>query len=244
MYRLLVLKLSEQDIPADTMLDIWENIPKRFGDKLETEVMLRFMSFYKKEMGNPQSKLYIYLQKQITQRGVSLLNDPNLLAKWADYGNTEQSWDIWTRGIRTRSNLNFGEDSANGWIVPITAARIDRETYKIECLDTLGTVIATDVNKSATIEFVRKYYIQKYERYEKRKSKVKAHNPESVNAKEGDVVRIRECRPISKTKNFIVVEVLGKERGFKERMEAEEESKSRKPAKEETKFVSLQQIEV
>ncbi|MBI2523393.1 30S ribosomal protein S17 [Candidatus Woesearchaeota archaeon] len=97
----------------------------------------------------------------------------------------------------------------------------------------IGTVISARMQKTVTVEWERKHFLKKYERYEKRKSKVKAHNPESVNAKEGDVVRIKECRPISKTKNFIVVEVMGKEKGFKERMEAEEESKARKPAKEE-----------
>ncbi len=96
-----------------------------------------------------------------------------------------------------------------------------------------GTVISARMQKTVTVEWERKHFLKKYERYEKRKSKVKAHNPESVNAKEGDVVKIMECRPISKTKNFIVVEVMGKEKGFKERMEAEEESKARKPAKEE-----------
>jgi len=97
----------------------------------------------------------------------------------------------------------------------------------------VGTVISARMQKTVTVEWERRHFLKKYERYEKRKSKVKAHNPESVNAKEGDVVRIRECRPISKTKNFIVIGIMGKERGFKERMEAEEESKAKKPAKEE-----------
>lgn len=97
----------------------------------------------------------------------------------------------------------------------------------------IGTVISARMQKTVTVEWERKHFLKKYERYEKRKSKVKAHNPESVNAKEGDIVKIMECRPISKTKNFIVVGVMGKERGFKERMEAEEESKARKSAKEE-----------
>ena len=98
----------------------------------------------------------------------------------------------------------------------------------------VGTVISAKMQKTVTVEWERKHFLKKYERYEKRKSKVKAHNPKSVNAKEGDVVKIMECRPISKTKNFIVVEVMGKEKGFKERMEAEEESKAKKSAREES----------
>ena len=98
----------------------------------------------------------------------------------------------------------------------------------------VGTVISARMRKTVTVEWERKHFLKKYERYEKRKSKVKAHNPEYINAKEGDIVKIMECRPISKTKNFVVVEVFGRERGFKERMEAEEESKAKKSAKEES----------
>ena len=97
----------------------------------------------------------------------------------------------------------------------------------------VGTVISAKMQKTVTVEWERKLFLKKFERYEKRKSKVTAHNPESINAKEGDIVKITECRPISKTKNFIVVGIVGKERGFRERMEAEEESKAKKSAKEE-----------
>tara|TARA_Y100000310_G_scaffold342247_1_gene444611 strand:- start:23517 stop:23945 length:429 start_codon:yes stop_codon:yes gene_type:complete len=100
----------------------------------------------------------------------------------------------------------------------------------------VGTVTASKMQKTVTVEWERKGYLKKYERYEKKKSRIKAHNPESISAKEGDIVRIMECRPLSKTKNFVVVEVLGKEKGFKERMEAEEESKfKREEEKEELK---------
>ena len=40
------------------------------------------------------------------------------------------------------------------------------------------------------------------------KSKIKAHNPTSINAKEGDIVKIGETRRISKTKSFVVMEIL------------------------------------
>ena len=54
---------------------------------------------------------------------------------------------------------------------------------------------------------------------------------------EGDSVKIIECRPLSKTKNFVIIGVLGKEKGFKERMEAREEAKVVKKEKGETKEV-------
>lgn len=96
-----------------------------------------------------------------------------------------------------------------------------------------GVVVSTKMQKTATVEFARQYYLPKYERYEKRRTRIKAHNPECINAKDGDIVRVSECRPLSKTKNFTVIENLGKEKGFRERIEALEESKTRKKEKEE-----------
>jgi ribosomal protein S17 len=51
-------------------------------------------------------------------------------------------------------------------------------------------------------------YIPKYERYERRKTRVTAHNPDCIKAKEGDVVVIGECRSLSKTKSFIILAKL------------------------------------
>ena len=72
----------------------------------------------------------------------------------------------------------------------------------------IGIVKAAKAHKTATIEWDRIRYIKKYERYEKRRSSAKAHNPECINAKEGDKVKIMECRPLSKTKKFVIVEVI------------------------------------
>ncbi len=51
------------------------------------------------------------------------------------------------------------------------------------------------------------HYLKKYERYELRRSKVHAHNPECIDAKVGDRVLVAETRPISKTKSWVVVAV-------------------------------------
>lgn len=88
-----------------------------------------------------------------------------------------------------------------------------------------GTIISTKMRKTAVIEFERLGFLPKYERYEKRKTRIKAHNPDCINAKDGDIVKITECRPLSKTKSFVVVQKLGREKGFKEKMEAREAAK-------------------
>ncbi|MGC9443578.1 MAG: 30S ribosomal protein S17 [Candidatus Methanospirareceae archaeon] len=69
-----------------------------------------------------------------------------------------------------------------------------------------GEVVSDKAPK--TVVVLRSYLkkIAKYERYEKRQSKIHAHNPPCINAKVGDVVKIAECRPLSKTKSFVVVE--------------------------------------
>lgn len=100
-----------------------------------------------------------------------------------------------------------------------------------------GTVVSTKMRKTAVMEFDRLHFLKKYERYEKRRTKLKVHNPECINAKDGDIVRTIECRPLSKTKNFVIIEKIGLEKGFKEKMEAREASKAEKPKHEEQQKV-------
>ena len=65
-----------------------------------------------------------------------------------------------------------------------------------------------------TIEFERTLFIKKYERYAKKKTKLHARMPEfmgdEINL--GDLVEIRECRPLSKITHFIVVRKITGER--------------------------------
>lgn len=73
----------------------------------------------------------------------------------------------------------------------------------------VGTVVSDKPQKTVIVEWERRKKIPKYERYEKRRTRVQAHNPESINAVHGDRVLIAECRPMSKTKHFIVLQKLG-----------------------------------
>jgi small subunit ribosomal protein S17 len=69
-----------------------------------------------------------------------------------------------------------------------------------------GVVIRSKMAKTATIEFARYRYVPKDERYERKRTRIKAHNPPCINAVEGDKVKIVETRPLSKTKSFVIVE--------------------------------------
>lgn len=79
-----------------------------------------------------------------------------------------------------------------------------------------GKVVSAKSLKTVIVEREILHYVPKYQRYERRHSRIAAYNPECINAKEGDVVKIAECRPLSKTKAFVVIEVL-KKKGKNER---------------------------
>ncbi len=72
-----------------------------------------------------------------------------------------------------------------------------------------GKVVSSKADKTVMVERILTQFIPKYERYKKIKSKIAAHNPPEINAKEGDIVKIGETRKISKTKSFIVLEKIG-----------------------------------
>lgn len=61
-----------------------------------------------------------------------------------------------------------------------------------------------------TILFERTLYVRKYERYEKRKTKLHARLPtcmeDEINV--GDYIQIAECRPVSKLIHFVVVKKI------------------------------------
>ena len=71
----------------------------------------------------------------------------------------------------------------------------------------IGTVTSDKMDKTVVVSVVRVTRHQLYGKVIKINKKYKAHS-ESNEAKLGDRVRIRECRPISKDKKFFVEEIL------------------------------------
>lgn len=69
-----------------------------------------------------------------------------------------------------------------------------------------GTVVSDRMQETVVIRRDYLHFIPKFERHEKRKSRITAHNPLCITAKKGDSVKIAECRPLSKTKHFVVIE--------------------------------------
>lgn len=71
-----------------------------------------------------------------------------------------------------------------------------------------GRVVSDKMQGTVIVEKDYYRYLRKFERYEKRRSKLTVHNPKCIGVSVGDMVKIMECRPISKEKTFVVVEKL------------------------------------
>jgi len=73
-----------------------------------------------------------------------------------------------------------------------------------------GTVASLGMQRTIVIERNNVRYMKKYERYEKRTSALSAHLPTCIgNVEIGDRVKVMECRPLSKTVSFCVIENTG-----------------------------------
>jgi small subunit ribosomal protein S17 len=70
-----------------------------------------------------------------------------------------------------------------------------------------GRVVSNKMNKSVTVLIERQIKHALYGKYIKRSTKVLAHD-EDNSCGEGDTVLIAECRPLSKSKSWRVVEIL------------------------------------
>lgn len=71
-----------------------------------------------------------------------------------------------------------------------------------------GVIISAKMDKTVVVRRDYLRYVTKFKRYERRHSHISAHNPPCINAKEGDRVKVVECRPISKTVSSVIVEKL------------------------------------
>jgi len=69
-----------------------------------------------------------------------------------------------------------------------------------------GVIATAKMDKTVVVKRDYLYFVSKFKRYERRHSRIPSHNPPCIDAKQGDKVTIAECRPISKTVSFVVVE--------------------------------------
>jgi len=75
---------------------------------------------------------------------------------------------------------------------------------------TFKGIVISKKNKRIAIEFERMVYVRKYERYAKSRTKLHARLPvcmeKEINL--GDLIKIQECRPLSKIIHFVVVKKI------------------------------------
>ncbi len=70
-----------------------------------------------------------------------------------------------------------------------------------------GTVVSAKAKKMVVVSREYPRPVPKYKRYMRSRSKVHAYLPGCIDVKEGDEVKIAECKPLSKTISFVVIEV-------------------------------------
>ena len=70
-----------------------------------------------------------------------------------------------------------------------------------------GRVVSNKMDKSVTVLLERQIKHALYGKYIKRSTKVLAHDEEN-SCGEGDKVMIAECRPLSKSKSWRVIDIL------------------------------------
>lgn len=75
-----------------------------------------------------------------------------------------------------------------------------------------GIVLTARMDKTVIVDREFLEFSSKFVRYERRHGHIPSHNPPCIDAREGDRVKIAECRPVSKTVSFVVVEKLGEEK--------------------------------
>ncbi len=106
--------------------------------------------------------------------------------------------------------------------------RIVKDNIRVKCKDrlcpihgdrklkrrgrTFEGVVVKKLSGRVTIQFERMLKLPKYERYEKRKTKIHARLPDCIsdNVGVGDLIQIAETRPISKMIHFVVSKVVRK----------------------------------
>ena len=69
-----------------------------------------------------------------------------------------------------------------------------------------GIVVSARANNMIVVSREFPHQVAKYQRYERSRSRVHAYLPECIEATEGDEITIAECRPLSKTVSFVVIE--------------------------------------
>lgn len=76
----------------------------------------------------------------------------------------------------------------------------------------VGRVVSNRMDKTATVVIERMVSHPLYKKYVRRSTKIHVHDEDNA-CRVGDWVSIKECRPLSKTKSWALVEILERPSG-------------------------------
>merc|ERR1712018_814041 len=117
--------------------------------------------------------------------------------------------------VNKRKELRYIKNVGLGFKTPKDAIEgnyIDKKcpfTGNVSIRGRILTGICESMKMKRTIVIRRDYlhYVKKYNRFEKRHKNLSAHLSPCFRVKEGDVVTVGQCRPLSKTVNFNVLKI-------------------------------------
>lgn len=75
----------------------------------------------------------------------------------------------------------------------------------------MGTVVKNKMSKAVTVQKNYAFYNSKYQRYERRNSKMSVHCPPCIELNSGDRVKYMQCRPLSKTISTVIIQKIVEE---------------------------------
>ncbi len=89
------------------------------------------------------------------------------------------------------------------------------ESKRAHRKERVGVVVSDKMDKTRVVVVERLMQHPKYKKYVRRRKKFYAHD-ENNEAREGDLVRIVETRPLSKMKRWRIVEILRRAKRLEE----------------------------
>eukprot|EP01071_Lankesteria_metandrocarpae_P004999 Lankesteria_metandrocarpae@DN37_c0_g1_i2.p1 len=126
-----------------------------------------------------------------------------------------QNTNLWKNKSKHQKRLRYWKDVGLGFTTPKEAKSgqyIDKKcpftsTVSIRGRILKGMVMSNKMKRTIIVRRHYLHYINKYNRFEKRHRNVAAHCSPCFEVKEGDIVTVGQCRPLSKTVRFNVVKV-------------------------------------
>merc|ERR1711937_187051 len=114
------------------------------------------------------------------------------------------------RGVRYYKNVGLGYKTPKE---AIEGTYVDKKCPFTSSVNIRGRILkgmCISANKMKNTIVVRRdylHYVKKYNRFEKRHRNIPAHCSPCFRVKEGDIITIGQCRPLSKTVKFNVLKV-------------------------------------